>query len=486
MRFFSRALSGLFLLALTIGLLSVAGGLLRGALEERAAREAPSREAREQVFAAPVRTLDPETIVPILDAFGQIASRRTLEVRASVGGRVIEMGENVEEGGSVAEGQLLFQIDPREADRALAVRAADLRDAEAALADAERSAGLSAEDVENARTQLELRRNAANRQRDLEGRGIGSTQALETAELAVAAADQALLSRRQSRADADAAVAQARTALERARIALSEAERARDDTEIRAAFDGILGDVTVVEGGLVSQNERLASLIDPDALEVGFRVSAGEYARLLDEAGHLTTRDVTVMLEAGGYTLSSPATITRESAQVGEGQTGRQIFARLVNPRGFRAGDFVLAAVEEPSLPGITRLPAGAVDSMGGVLVLGPEDRLLAENVEIVRRQGDDLLVRPGDLAGREVVTQRSPSLGAGIKVRPQREAPAPEAEGVAEFLELSDERRARLVAFVEGNERMPQDAKERVLAQLRETRVPAGVVERIEGRMGG
>jgi len=53
-------------------------------------------------------------------------------------------------------------------------------------------------------------------------------------------------------------------------------------------------------------------------------------------------------------------------------------------------------------------------------------------------------------------------------------------------MLELSDERRARLVAFIEANDRMPQEAKARVLAQLAAPEVPARVVERLEQRMGG
>ncbi|HEX9856978.1 MAG TPA: efflux transporter periplasmic adaptor subunit, partial [Paracoccaceae bacterium] len=59
--------------------------------------------------------------------------------------------------------------------------------------------------------------------------------------------------------------------------------------------------------------------------------------------------------------------------------------------------------------------------------------------------------------------------------------APEPEA-----LVELSDERRARLVAFVEGNSRMPAEAKARVLAQLAQDLVPAQVIERLEQRMGG
>ena len=53
-------------------------------------------------------------------------------------------------------------------------------------------------------------------------------------------------------------------------------------------------------------------------------------------------------------------------------------------------------------------------------------------------------------------------------------------------MVELTDERRAKLIAFVEGNQRMPSEAKERVLAQLSELQVPAQVIERIESRMGG
>ena len=53
-------------------------------------------------------------------------------------------------------------------------------------------------------------------------------------------------------------------------------------------------------------------------------------------------------------------------------------------------------------------------------------------------------------------------------------------------MMELTDERRAKLVAFVEGNQRMPDEMKARVLASLAEAKVPAALVQRIEARMGG
>jgi hypothetical protein len=105
--------------------------------------------------------------------------------------------------------------------------------------------------------------------------------------------------------------------------------------------------------------------------------------------------------------------------------------------------------------------------------------------VSLVRRQGDDVLVRARELEGREVVEARSPLLGAGIVVKPLRGG-VDEAPKGPLMVELSDERRAKIIAFIEGNKRMPAEAKARILSQLSEPQVPAQVVERIEGRMGG
>ena len=51
--------------------------------------------------------------------------------------------------------------------------------------------------------------------------------------------------------------------------------------------------------------------------------------------------------------------------------------------------------------------------------------------------------------------------------------------------MELDTERRARLIAFVEANTRMPDAVKTRILGQLQEAKVPEQIVVRIESRMG-
>lgn len=483
MRFFRRALVGLFLFALTVGLLAVAGNSIYGALQARWAEEGGARPARERVFSAEVAALEFGTETPVLTAFGEVRSRRTLELRAPAEGTVIELAEGFEDGGAVAAGQTLLRIDPAEAQSARDTAAADLRDAENELAEATRALDLARDDVAAARAQAELRQRALTRQQDLLERGVGSAAAVETAELAAATAQQAVLSRRQALASAEARVAQAETALDRRRIALSEAERMLARTTLTAEFDGVLSEVNVVAGRLVNRNEQVARLIDPDALEVSFRISTAQYVRLIGETGTLPQVDVRVILDVFGLDMVAEGVLTRESGAVEEGQSGRLLFARIDDPRGLRVGDFVRVEVEEPPLEFVARLPATALGSDGQLLVLGEDDRLDAVEVQLLRRQGDDVLIRARGLQGREVVLARTPALGAGIRVNPIRDADAPPAE--PETIALDPDRRARLIAFVEGNGFIPQDVKARMLNQLQQDEVPAQMVDRLESRMG-
>lgn len=484
MRFLRRSLVGLFLLAVTVGLMSYAGNSVWQALEASWSEETQSRPARERVFAANVVTIQPETVRPVLSTFGEVRSRRSLELRSTSAGQIIWVSEKMEEGGAVAAGDMLVRIDPADAQSAFETARADLTEAQADLRDAQRSLLLARDEISAAENQQRLRTNALTRQKDLLERGVGSQAGVEEAELSLSSADQALLSSRQGLAAAEARLDMAGTTVLRREIALAEAERRLAETEITAEFSGLLNNVQIVEGGLMSEGETLAELIDPNALELSFRLSTPQYTRFLTESGALVGADVTASIDILGVDLTAKGQISRESAAVEEGQTGRLLFARLDAAPGFRPGDFVAVQIIEPPLDRVARLPATAVDAAETVLIVGENDRLELGDVQLLRREGDDVLVRARGLAGREVVAERTPLLGAGIRVRPIR--PGAEVPTGPEMVALDPDRRARLVAFVEGNQRMPAVAKQRVLAQLQQDEVPLQVVERIESRMGG
>lgn len=476
-------------MAATLGTLALAVAVVVDAVQTRLAGSGPGRPAQERVFSANVMSVTAGQVMPVMTVFGEVRSRRTLELRSPRAGTVIWLAEGFEDGAAVTAGQLLVRLDPADAITTRDLAQSDLARAEAEEAEAARALALARDELAAAEVQAGLRAQALIRQEDLRTRGFGTDAAVETAALAASAEDQAVLSRRQALSQGESRVALAATATQRQRIILAEAERALADTEIYAEFSGRLNGVAVVAGGVVGANERLCEVIDPDALEVSFRLSTSQFGRLLDDAGALIAARITISLDVADTPIAAEGQLARVAAAVGVGQSGRLVYGALGEARGFRPGDFVTVRIEEPVLEDAIVLPATALGPQGSVLMLAADDRLEEVPVDLLRRQENSVILRAPALAGREVVSEQSPLLGAGIRIRPVRPQSALEAEDTPEALGLvvlTAERRAELVAWVEGNTRMPAEAKARVLAQLAQDSVPAQVIARLEQRMGG
>ena len=219
MRFLRQGLFGLFLVSITLGLLAYAGHIVVGAVQERMADEPRTPERDERVFA--VRTVRAEAarITPTLTAYGQIESRRTLEIRTQATGILTELAGDFVDGGRVEAGQLLARIDPADAEAALDRARTDLTDARAEKREATRALDLARDELQSRRDQAELQQRALERQRDLADRGAGTTAAVETAELSAVQAQQAVLASRQAVASAEARVDQSETSIARAELA---------------------------------------------------------------------------------------------------------------------------------------------------------------------------------------------------------------------------------------------------------------------------
>ena len=496
MRFVMRSMVAMCLLAVTLAVLALAAHSIYSGLQARWAEKSVPRVARERIYAAPVISVASGTVVPEMEVYGEIRSRRTLEMRAPRAGRIIWLADGFEDGAEVSEGQTLLRLDPSDAQATLNLALSDRRRAEADARDAARGRDLALDELASAQGQAELRRAAADRQRTLRDRGVGSDAAVETAELAAQQAEQAVLSRRQAVASAEAQVDQAAVALGRLDITIAEAERALAETEVVAKITGRLSDVAVVQGGLVGQNEKLGQIVDPHALEVSARISTAQFARLVGPDGTLRPTTIVAELDLPGVQMTAQGQLARSGAVVGTGQAGRVIYATLDIAPGFQPGDFVTLRIPERPLNDVVALPSTALGNDGTVLALGPDERLESVVVALERRQGDTVIVRAPILEGRDVVTERTALLGAGVRVRPirqgdQRATATPEGSGpataqAAETVELTPERRAALILIVEENARMPKEAKARIIAQLSQDKVPVQMVERLESRIGG
>ena len=483
MRFFRRGLFGLFLTALTAGLLIASVYVFQNAQNERDGRKR-GNTVRERSFTVNVLPIEVGIISPELTAFGEVVSGRTLELRAAASGALVEMSDSFREGGAVKKGELLFATDPSSASANLALAETDLREAEAELSEAREALVLSNDELKASERQFALRMQAADRQKSLRKSGVGTEAALETAELSASSAETAALGKRQLVANAKARINRAETGLVRRKINVAEAARKLDELTVRAGFDGVLANVSGVLGGLANGNERLAELIDPNALEVAFRISSEQFANLSGADGGIKAAKVDVHFT--GLSVPIPAKVERSSAAVGEGLTGREIFARLTGDQvaSVRAGDFVKVTVAEPALQGVSKIPSTAASSSGEVLVVGSDNRLRTATVKILRKQGDDLIVRAEHIAGERIVKQRAPQLGDGILIEPRAENEKPVLEEAAKDVELTSEQQVKMTSFVSDSQ-MPDAVKQRMLKSIETGTISQKMFDRISDRMG-
>jgi multidrug efflux pump subunit AcrA (membrane-fusion protein) len=487
---YSRTLFGLVVGGVSFAVLLAAGGQVYRAIQDAADANADARSPRERSYSVSVGTLTAETVTPVITAYGILASGRTLELRSSVAGPLVELSENFRDGGAVAAGEVLFRIDPARLETALALAESDLQEAQAELAEARAALELAGLEAGAAETQLTLREQALTRQQGLRERGVATDADVEAAVLARASAEQTLINRRQVVAGDEARVAQSEIAVERRRIALGEAQRALEEATVRAPFAGVMTGTSAVLGRLVSANEKLGELIDPGAMEVAFRVTNTQFGRLINDRGELRKAEITLVAQSGRRTSEIPARIERAGAEVGEGQVGRLVYARLTEPdtNVVRPGDFVTVRIPERPLADVARIPATAATADGRILLIGEGNRLEEVQATLLRQQGDDLIVADVPF-GRQYVLARALQLGPGIQVQPVEPRPEGEAGAAAEPAEpetiaLDDARRAALVAFIEGNENMKPESKAQVLEALRQPEVPRDIVEKFEAKM--
>jgi len=488
MKFLTRSAIGLFLLSLTLGILLLAAGQIMWAVKEAQENPAAGRTPKERMVSVNIDTLTAVTATPIITSYGTVESWQSLELRSSVAGPLIELAPEFRDGGIVTEGQMLFKIDPVKLETSIALAEADLADAAAEVADAASALELAQADVDVAQGQLELRTQAYDRQVGLRERGVNTELDVEAATIALSAAKQTLIGQQQGYAQAVTRISRSEVALDRREIALNEARRSLVDAVVTAPFDGVMSNVSAVLGRLVTTNEQLGVVIDPSALEIAFRVSNNEFSRMLLEDGTLRRSKVRLILSYGSGQIEMEGKIERAGAEVGDGQIGRIIYARLLDADTsvMRPGDFLTVEVSEPPMNDVAIIPASSATTDGRILLLQDDDRLEEVTVKILRRQGDELIVTdvPFD---RRYVLQRSPQTGAGIQVKPivpLVPVEAGEAAPEPEMIVLDDERRARLVAFIEGRENMAAASKETVLDQLAQPEVSLELVERFEAKM--
>lgn len=342
----------------------------------------------ERVWPVEVVELHRQSLTPELSLFGQVVAGRQSELRALVAGPIVAVGTNFREGGRVAAGELLVQVDPFDYETAVREARALLRDAEAALRQQER-------DLDRIR---ELFREDNVSQRDL-----------DTAEYTLE---------------------QRSVQVEQRRLELERAERNLRDTRLTAPYAGVVGNISADLGKQIGINDKVADLVDTGRLEVRFSLSNAQYGRLTTGEERLPGRAVTVVWTVGERQERFPATVERVGSSITSTTGGVDVYAALAESgpdMPLRPGAFVSVLVPDRRYDDVFVAPEAALYGEDTVYVVAEAEgveRLAVRRIEVLGHSGNRVIFRSAGESGiddgdRVVVTQLREA-GAGVKVLPQ------------------------------------------------------------------
>jgi HlyD family secretion protein len=227
-------------------------------------------------------------------ATGTVQSERDVHVMSQVPGQIAEI--LVDEGDPVHVGDLLAQLDAREAEASRRLAEANLQNARSNLERAqvsERLRGDTADtEVTRASAVLEKAHSDRARARELFAAGILSRAALEAAEIDERVADssyRAAAARATDREVARSEVKAARALVSQTRAAAEAARVVLERTRITAPFDGVVAARYVQPGQTIVPSTPLFSIVDRadirvratfDEVDVA-RIQTGQTVRLL-------------------------------------------------------------------------------------------------------------------------------------------------------------------------------------------------------------
>lgn len=210
-------------------------------------------------------------LLEVAAASGTIQPHMQVEIKSRTSGQVTDV--LVEAGQHVEADQLMFRLDPIDAERVVKDARASLRRAQADLAQVRASLAVAEAEAGNARATSDLSQRGAQL-------GVVAADSERTAKSAANVAGANVELRR-------AQVAGAEAALEAARLAVDEAVRRRAETELHAPFAGTVLAVNVERGLIVasaltnvSGGFTLATLADLSDLRVVGAIDEAQIGRV--------------------------------------------------------------------------------------------------------------------------------------------------------------------------------------------------------------
>lgn len=378
--------------------------------------QAPVQDRPVQGVLVETQTIDFAALSPTLTLYGRLEAPQMASLRAAVTADVAEV--YVFDGEYVEQGDVLIELDPREAQLAVEQAVAELALIDAQI-DAEKSQLQRNQALLGTQQQLvDLAKAAVNRAEKLQQSQL-SSQALLDESVSLQAQQSLELKQRQfDIQDHPIRIAQLQANRQQAQAQLDRAELDLSRTVIEAPFSGRITNRQIAKGDRVQVGDALMTLYDMQQLEL--RASIPQ-RYLADIYSVLETQRLIATAEVSGQQYEFE--LQRLSGEVNANVAGRDGLFRLQgDPGALAAGQFVSAQLDLPVRQDTVAIPYSALYGLDRVYRVS-NNQLEAVQVSKIGDYSDQdgksrLLIQSEALQqGDQIVTTQLPNAINGLSV---------------------------------------------------------------------
>lgn len=235
-------------------------------------------------------------------------------------------------------------------------------------------------------------------------------------------------------------LAEARSELSAAEATAQLAAVNLERTSIVAPFDGRIDKLHVDLGQYVSAGTRIADIYDTSAAEIRIPLTDRQLAILELPLGRSASSgpEVTITAQVAGQQHTWQGFITRTDATVDTHSRMYHAIAEVLHPFGtdessvelpLMPGLFVTVEIDGKTINDVIVLPREALVKRRLIYVLDDENKILAEEVEVLRKSDSYVWLRTDIADGAQIVLEKHALLSVGTQVQPMPEPPSEQAE---------------------------------------------------------
>ena len=342
-----------------------------------------------------------------ITTYGEVISERVIKIKYRDKGRIIRIGNNINNGSYLRKGDLLFEVDPFNIKNNLKEKNSSkkiiLLTIKRIISQIE-TTHLKQQEliVQRDIIKKQLNKKLANKNK------VFSENSIDNLRLSLSSKEEKLLDNIELINLLSIELETYKAEIEKLDNNMARLNNDLKKTKVVAPFAGHISNLNIEVGQEISLNEVLGELSDSDNLEVKFSIGGIDYYKLMQFSNNGIGETINIKWLIGNKYYKEKAIINRIDGSINREIAGINLYASILSPSlsEIPLGAFVEIKLKRQLLSNSILVPLSSVFNNEFIFLL-KDGRLKKQKIKIISEEFYGILIEDDELSGKNIVITR-------------------------------------------------------------------------------